>query len=124
MDMVDESLTTRVVRHLDYRALVVAGEIDVHTVPWLREQLVALIEEDGRPLVIDLAGVSFCDSSGVNLAAMARNHAARRGVDFAIAGLSARVDRVFRMTGMDRLIRTYATLPEAAFDLIRTNLPD
>ena len=122
--MIDGGLTTRVVRHLDYHVLMVAGEIDMHTAPRLRELIFELIEGDGQPFVVDLSGVSFCDSTGLNLAAAARNHAARHGVMFAFVGLNARVDRVFRMTGMDRLIPTYATLPEAAFNLIRTSLPD
>jgi anti-sigma B factor antagonist len=119
-----EGLTTAVVRHLDYRVLMLAGEIDMHTAPRLRAEIFDLIEEEPRPLVVDLTGISFCDSAGVNIAAAARKHAVRHGVAFAVAGLNARVDRVFRMTGMDRLIPTYATLPEAAFDLIRTNPPD
>ncbi len=122
--MVDEDLTTNVVRHLDYRVLVLAGEIDMHTAPGLREQIFELIEEDSQPLVVDLTDVSFCDSTGVNIAVAARKHAARHGIMFAVAGLNGRVDRVFRITGMDRLIPTYATLPEAAFALIRSGLQD
>jgi anti-sigma B factor antagonist len=122
--MVDEELTTTVVRHLDYRVLVLAGEIDMHTAPPLRDKIFELIEEAPQPLVVDLTDISFCDSAGVNVAAAARKHAVHHGVRFAVVGLNARVDKVFRMTGMDRLIPTYTTLPEAAIDLIRTSLPD
>ncbi|HZB30181.1 MAG TPA: STAS domain-containing protein [Streptosporangiaceae bacterium] len=122
--MVDEDLTTTVVRHLDYRVLALAGEIDMHTAPTLRDQIFALIAEDRRPLVVDLTDISFCDSAGVNVAAAARKHAVGQGVTLAIAGLHGRVEKIFRMTGMDRLIPIYATLPEAAFDLIKTSLSD
>lgn len=122
--MVDEDLTSTVVRHLDYRVLALAGEIDMHTAPALRDQIFALIEEDRLPLVVDLTGISFCDSAGVNIAAAATKHAACHGVVLAVVGLRPRVDKIFRMTGMDRLIPTYATLPEAAFDLIKTSLSD
>jgi anti-sigma B factor antagonist len=122
--MGDDGLTTKVVRHLDYRVLMVAGEIDMYTAPRLGEQIFELIDEGTQPLVVDLAGVSFCDSTGLNLAAAARKHAACHGVVFACAGLNARVDRVFRMTGLHKLIPTYATLPEAAFDLISGALLD
>ncbi|HEX6469508.1 MAG TPA: STAS domain-containing protein [Streptosporangiaceae bacterium] len=122
--MGDEGLATTVVRHLDYRLLEVAGEIDMSTAPRLREQIFGLIEECPQPLLVDLSGVSFCDSTGLNLAAAARKHAYHYGVGFAFVGLNARVDRVFRLTGMHKLIPTYATLPEAAFDLIQASLPD
>lgn len=122
--MVGEDLTTAVVRHLDYRVLVLAGEIDMHTAPTLHDQLFALIEEDRRPLVVDLTGITFCDSAGVNIAAAARKYAVGHGVTLAVAGLQGRVEKIFRMTGMDRLIPIYSTLPEAAFDLIKTSLSD
>jgi anti-sigma B factor antagonist len=122
--VVDEDLTTYVVRHLDYRVLVLAGEIDMHTAPTLRDKLFELVEEERLPLVIDLSDVSFCDSAGVNTVVTARKHATGRGVALAFIGLRGRVDRVFRITGLHRLIPTYATLPEAALELIRSSLDD
>jgi anti-sigma B factor antagonist len=122
--MVNEDLTTTVVRHLDYRILVLVGEIDMHTAAALHEQIFDLIEEDRRPLVVDLTGISFCDSAGVNIVAAARKYAASHDVRLAVVGLRGRVDKIFRMTGMDRLIPVYPTLPDAAFDLIKTSLSD
>src|SRR5256885_17116482 len=102
--MVDEDLTTTVVRHLDYRVLVLAGEIDMHTAPPLRDQVFELIEEDQRPLVVDLTEVSFCDSAGVNIAAAARKHAASHGVMFAVVGPNTKVAKAFGRTGMAQLV--------------------
>jgi anti-sigma B factor antagonist len=124
VDMVNVDLKSTVVRHLDYRVLVLSGEIDMHTAPALHEQIFDLIEEDRRPLVVDLTGISFCDSAGVNIAAAARKYAVSRDVMLAVVGLHGRVDKIFRMTGMDRLIPIYATLPDAAFDLIKISLSD
>jgi anti-sigma B factor antagonist len=122
--VVDEDLTTQVVRHLDYRVLILAGEIDMHTAPGLRDQIFELIDEEPLPLVVDLTEVTFCDSTGVNIAVAARKHAAGCGVMFAFVGLQGRVDRVFRITGMRRLIPTYANLPEAALHVIGSELRD
>ena len=112
-------LRTEVVRYVDHRILILFGEIDMHTGPGLCGQLFELIEDSSLPLIVDLSAVTFCDSTGVNIAVVARKHAAQRGVMFAFVGLHGRVDRVFRITGMDRLIPTYATLPDAAHDLTR-----
>jgi anti-sigma B factor antagonist len=112
-------LRTEVVRYPDHRILILFGEIDMHTGPGLRDQVFDLIEDSRLPLIVDLSAVTFCDSTGVNIAVAARKHADSRGVTFAFVGLTDRVDRVFRITGMDRLIPTYATLPDAEHDLTR-----
>src|ERR1700688_4814800 len=38
-----------------------AGELDVATIPALRERLLSAAGPDVRLLIIDLSGVSFCD---------------------------------------------------------------
>lgn len=42
------------------------GELDIATVPVLREVLTRELADDGAVVVIDLTGVSFVDSSGVH----------------------------------------------------------
>ena len=46
--------------------VVVDGELDVATTPGLGEELTPLAEA-GRDLVLDLAGVRFCDCAGLSL---------------------------------------------------------
>jgi anti-sigma B factor antagonist len=41
------------------------GELDVACTPVLREQLLAVLTPRASRLVVDLAGVSFCDASGL-----------------------------------------------------------
>jgi anti-sigma B factor antagonist len=45
--------------------LTVAGELDIATVPVVRERLSALIEGGARRVVVDLRDVSFMDSTGL-----------------------------------------------------------
>ncbi|MET9454899.1 STAS domain-containing protein [Streptomyces canus] len=45
----------------------VSGEMDYMTGPVLRPQFKELIARSGRFVVLDLAGVSFCDSAGLNV---------------------------------------------------------
>jgi anti-sigma B factor antagonist len=111
-------LKASVVDCLDYRILVLAGEIDLSVGDTLRAQVLDLLQVGGVPLLIDMTGVRFCDSTGLNVAVDAKRQADSCGCALVFFGLSERVEKVFRVTGLDRLIATYPTLPEAAKALI------
>lgn len=107
-------LEANVVDCLEYRILVLVGEIDLSVGEDLLAQIVGLLGGDEVPLLIDMTGVRFCDSTGLNVAVEAKRHADSRNCPLAFFGLSERVEKLFRITGLDRLIATYPTLREAA----------
>jgi anti-sigma B factor antagonist len=45
--------------------LTIAGELDIATVPVVRDRLTALTEAGARRVVVDLRDVSFMDSTGL-----------------------------------------------------------
>jgi anti-anti-sigma factor len=47
--------------------VVVSGELDILTAPLLESELRAAAGETSNDLVVDLAGVSFMDSAGMNV---------------------------------------------------------
>jgi anti-sigma B factor antagonist len=107
-------LETNVVDCLDYRILVLAGEIDLSVEDEPRTRIIGLLRAGGVPLLIDMTGVRFCDSTGLNVAVDAKRHADACGCPFVFFGLGERVDKLFRVTGLDRFIATHPTLREAA----------
>lgn len=109
-----ELLEASVVDCLEYRILVLAGEIDASVKDELLARITDLIDHDRTPLLIDMTGVKFCDSSGLTVAVRARRHAAASGNRLAFCGLTSRVGEVFRITGMDRFVAVYPTLADAA----------
>ena len=109
-----ELLEASVVDCLDYRILVLAGELDASVKDELLAQIIDLIDRGRTPLLIDMTGVKFCDSTGLAVAISARRHAAAAGGRLAFFGLSERVADVFRVTGVDRLLAVHPTLAVAA----------
>jgi anti-anti-sigma factor len=112
------NLMTNVVRYLDYRILVVSGEIDFSTGPALHAAIFRLLEESTLPLLIDMAAVTFCDSTGLNLAVTARRHAATHGGTLALLCLTEPVAKIFRITHLDQHIPIYKTRLDAVLDLL------
>ena len=84
--------------------VVVSGEVDMATAPELGEAMRSVASTGVLRLVVDLADVSFMDSSGLGmLAAMHREQSARGGV-VVIASASNSVMAVLQVSGLDKLL--------------------
>ena len=81
--------------------LAVTGEIDMVTVGDLRAVFPgALTDDDVTGVVVDFAGVTFCDSSGIRALDEAYATAAQHGVWFRLVNLRPSVRRVFELVGV------------------------
>ncbi|TYK49459.1 STAS domain-containing protein [Actinomadura decatromicini] len=97
----EPELTVQVSDLAGYALVSVSGSIDYHTHPALAEQLDQAITATRLAVIVDMAHVDFCDSSGLNCFARAYQRAHTRGISLVAAGLRDRVHRVFTMTGLD-----------------------
>ncbi len=81
--------------------VVVAGEVDLATVPELRDALSRVIASVPRGVVVDLAAVEFMDASGVGALVGAATEAARTGVRFRLQAPSPPVAKVLNLAQLD-----------------------
>jgi anti-anti-sigma factor len=88
---------------------VVAGEIDIASRPEL-EEAIERLEQTPTDLVIDLSGVTFVDSQGVNLLVHVHRVLQEAGASLAVARPSPVVRKVLELTGVD----TYIDITEEA----------
>jgi anti-sigma B factor antagonist len=111
----EEQLDLRVGGHGDGRAEVtVAGEIDFATHETLLNTLMEEIEHGHRRIVLDMSGVTFCDSTGLGVLIRVQQRAVAAGGWLRVAGASETVRRALEITNLDRLIPAYRTVAEAA----------
>ncbi len=81
--------------------LALAGEIDLATIPTVRQRLhTAIAARPGRVLTVDLTEVAFVDSAGIGVLLGARRRARAAGGDLVLAGLTPRVLRVLDQAGV------------------------
>ncbi|MBM7173223.1 STAS domain-containing protein [Streptomyces sp. G44] len=91
----------------------VVGDMDVRTAPALRDQALEIIEQGPPHVVLDLAQVGFCDSSGLS-ALIGVWHAARTaGGSLSLADVPDRLIRMLAITGVDSLLAVHATAGDA-----------
>ena len=81
-------------------AVVLAGEIDVAMAPRLESCLADLRERGERTVIVDLAGVTFIDSTGLHVLVSANNRLRQDGGSVVLRSPQERVGRLLDMTGL------------------------
>jgi anti-sigma B factor antagonist len=86
----------------DHTIVTIRGEIDLYTAPRLHGELVGLLAE-GMParVIIDMSGVEFCDSTGMNVLLSCLRRARERGGELEIAAPKPAVRKILQVTGLD-----------------------
>ncbi|MFB9463798.1 STAS domain-containing protein [Streptomyces cinereospinus] len=91
--------------------LDVSGDLDYDHAHLLRRQVEGLALRPGRPLVISLSGLEFCDSSGITALLAARQVALAAGAEVALAAVPANTLRILTMVGLDQVFTLHADAP-------------
>ncbi|MGW6202942.1 STAS domain-containing protein [Streptomyces sp. NPDC055089] len=91
--------------------LEIAGDLDHATAPELRNAVEQLTLAAGQRLVLDLAGMDFCDSSGINALLAARNLAIEQGGDLALAAVPPNTIRILGIVGLNRFFAIHPDVP-------------
>jgi anti-sigma B factor antagonist len=102
-------LTIEIVPTSDCVTLKVGGEIDMNTAPHLREAALCATRQSSRPLHLDLEGVAFMDSTGIEVLLATRRRIELEGGRLKVLNPSRQVMRVLEVTGIDRLFEIEAT---------------
>jgi anti-sigma B factor antagonist len=77
------------------------GRVDVDSSPDLRDRLRSLLSQEALPeIIVDLAGVSYIETSGIATLIEALRIARHRQTNFRLQGLSGAGLRLFEVTGM------------------------
>jgi anti-sigma B factor antagonist len=108
----------------EVEVLDVQGELDMATADSL--QLVASQAIAGHPrvLLLDLAGLSFCDASGLNAFVRIAKAAGAAGCGYGLIAPRPQVAKILRVTGLDAWLPVFATVGEALSDSVLAALPE
>jgi anti-sigma B factor antagonist len=78
------------------------GEIDLYTAPRLHGELVAILSGDEPvQVVVDMSGIEFCDSTGMNVLLAAQRRAREQGGDLELAAPRPAIRKVLQVTGLE-----------------------
>jgi anti-sigma B factor antagonist len=96
-----------------------SGVMDHLTAPMFRAEFLNLLDFGDRCVVLDVAGVPFCDSAGLNALLAARRRAQETGTRLALARPGRQLRQLLQLTGVYELLDVHDTLEAAAAALGR-----
>ncbi|GGS87390.1 anti-sigma-B factor antagonist [Planobispora rosea] len=99
--------------HGGQTVMAVVGEIDLYTAPRLQAEFARLLQESATTrVVIDMSGVEFCDSTGMNVLLSALKRLRERGGALEVAGPRPAVRKILQVTGLDSVFTVHEAVPE------------
>ncbi len=98
----------------DLLHIAVRGELDVATAPTLREYLYAAADRSSGPVIVDLLGVTFIDSTALGVLIDAKDRCDAHGIELRLVLEDTRIIKVFEITGLKELFSISASVVEAA----------
>jgi len=96
-------LTIRSGRQDSTHVVVVVGELDLATAQRVEDELQAVEATDVEQVIVDLAGLTFVDSSGVHLIARAEERCRTTAKRLRLRPGPPQIQRVFALAGADML---------------------
>ena len=91
----------------------VRGEVDLRTAPDLRAQLLDAAGQVVGPLLIDLSGVTYMDSSGVGTLVLLKRELDKAHRKLVLISPAPRVRGIFEIAHLDRFFRIVNSIEEA-----------
>lgn len=86
--------------------------IDASVAIKFKDQMRIMTQNDAPHVILDLSKVDFIDSSGLGAIVAAKKQlGSSRQID--LSGLTANVDKVFRLTRMDTIFKIHDSIGEA-----------
>jgi anti-sigma B factor antagonist len=76
--------------------------------------LTRALNENLRKIIFDLAGVTLLDSTGVGIVVLCHAKLKKAGGELRVAGATGVVEEILRMTSIDKIVRFFPTVSDAA----------
>ena len=90
----------------EFDVLELEGEIDLHVSPQVREQILASLK-NGQALLIDMANVSYIDSSGIASLVEGFQTAKSSKLPYGLLSISSPALQVLTLTRLDQVFSLY-----------------
>jgi anti-anti-sigma factor len=90
-----------------------AGELDMVTAPLVLQHLSESLEQGHTRLVFDLAGLSFCDSTGLAVLVRAKNRCDAAGGFVRLAAMQPGVLQLLEIAGLQDVFQPSPTVADA-----------
>jgi anti-anti-sigma factor len=99
------------------RTFTIRGELDMGTAPDLERKLEPALEDSAAPIMLDLSGCEFIDSTGIALIVRAWQQLGRESGRLALCSDNLQVRRLLKITGVESSIPIHEQCDDALAEL-------
>lgn len=83
------------------------GDVDLHNVNDVRDQLIEIIDQTRYSLIIDMAKVNYIDSSGLGAMVTVQRKMKAKSGNFAFLGIPDDLQKVLKLSDLDKYFVVY-----------------
>lgn len=102
-----------VVENNGIKVIAVSGDIDMHTSPELRKELLRFVHSRVSPLIVDFKGVSYIDSSGIATFVESLKGMMSYGGKLKLISIPERIMEIFCFAKLDKVFEIHGDVHDA-----------
>lgn len=91
----------------------ILGELDSYTAPELTQFFNEQLENNVTKFVADLQGLAYSSSAGIRIFLGLAREARMQNGDLRIASVQPQVDKIFKLSKFDKIVKVFSTVEEA-----------
>ena len=97
----------------DAYAISLSGEVDLYTAPEFKQQLLELVGQGAKDVVVDFTNTTFIDSTTLGVLVGGVKRLRPNGGQLSLVCSDRNITKIFEITGLDKVFPIYETRSEA-----------
>ena len=107
----------------DSYVISLAGEVDLYTAPEFKQQLLEVIGQGGKQVIVDFTNTTFIDSTTLGVLVGGVKRLRTNEGQLSLICSDRNITKIFEITGLDRVFPIYETRAAALSELAGTSQP-
>jgi anti-sigma B factor antagonist len=107
----------------DAYVISLAGEVDLYTAPEFKQQLLEVIGQGGKQVVVDFSNTTFIDSTTLGVLVGGVKRLRTNEGQLSLVCSDRNITKIFEITGLDRVFTIYPTRDEAVSNVKSAETP-
>ena len=107
----------------DAYVISLAGEVDLYTAPEFKQQLLEVIGQGGKQVIVDFTNTTFIDSTTLGVLVGGVKRLRTNEGQLSLVCSDRNITKIFEITGLDRVFTIYPTRNEAVSNVKSADKP-
>jgi anti-sigma B factor antagonist len=107
----------------DAYVISLAGEVDLYTAPEFKQQLLEVIGQGGKQVIVDFSDTTFIDSTTLGVLVGGVKRLRTNDGQLSLVCSDRNITKIFEITGLDRVFTIYPARDEAVANVKSPDRP-